>query len=205
MNRSPTLVITLLLLAAAPSASAGEITLAPFVGFSTGLTLEDLEIGTTSNLDPKSEYGLIAGFSLGPERWIEVLWIHQENGSCAGCLPEGTGPLDLTIDSLHLGGVYKPGTKKIRPYAAASAGLTLYNPGTAGQGTTAGFSFALGGGADFILDDWISFRLDGRGWLTFASGALYGGCNGGCSIGFSGNGTFQIQVIAAFVIRVSSR
>lgn len=205
MHRSPNLAVVLLLLAAASSASAREITLAPFVGFSTGLTVEDLQIGVTNNLDPAPEFGLIAGFNLGPERWIEVLWIHQELGSCADCLPEGTGPLDLSIDSLHLGGVYIPGTKDVRPYLAASAGLTLYNPGAAGQGITAGFSFALGGGVDFALDDWISVRLDGRGWLTFASGALYAGCNGGCSIGFSGNGTFQLQVIASLVMRVSSQ
>jgi len=39
-------------------------------------------------------------------------------------------------------------------------------------------------------------------WFTFASGTLYGGCNGCCSIGFSGDGSFQIQVLAALVVRI---
>jgi hypothetical protein len=194
------MVVTLL--AGATIALAGEVTIAPLVGFSTGLIVEDLQTAATNSLEPGPVYGLIAGFSLGPERWIEVLWLHQDMEFCDGCIPEEPDSFGLDIDSLHLGGVYRPGTKDIRPYAAASAGLTLYRAEAAGQGTTAGFSFALGGGIDFLLNDWMSVRLDGRGWLTFASGTLYGGCSGGCSIGFSGAGNFQIQLFAALVIRI---
>jgi hypothetical protein len=136
------------------------------------------------------------------KRWIEVLWSHQDVEICEGCLPDEPGQLDLSIDSFHLGGVYQPGTKSVRPFAVASAGVTLYSPGSSGTGTTVGFSFAIGGGADILLADWLSLRLDGRGWFTFASGTLYGGCNGGCSIGFSGDGSFQIQLLAALVVRI---
>lgn len=201
VRRCPILIIVLTLLIRATFSSAGEISIAPFVGYFTGLTVENFQTTDTSSLDPAPGYGLIVGYSLGPERWIEVLWIHQDMELCDGCLPEDPGSLGLNIDSFQLGGVYRPGTKKVRPYAAASAGFTLYRSATTGQGTSAGFSFALGGGVEIFLDDWISLRLDGRGQMTFASGTLYVGCDGGCSIGFSGSGTFQIQALAALVFR----
>lgn len=203
-RRFPTLVIIALLLTPASIAAAGEFTLAPFVGFSIGGTVENLQTGATSDLLSGPGFGLIVGYSLGlgPERWIEVLWNHQEVDFCEGCLPGDPNSFSLAVDTFHLGGVYRPGTKNIRPYLTASAGLTVYNLGTADQSTSAGFSFALGGGAEFFLNDSISVRLDGRGLLTFASGTLYVGCSGGCAIGFSGSGNLQLQAFAALVFRI---
>ena len=201
MRRSQTIMLIVVLLAGTPFATAGEITIAPLVGFSTGLTVQSLENTWKTTLEPAPEYGLIGGYSIGPQRWIEVLWIHQDMKFCDDCLPDNETSLGLNLDSIHLGGVYRPGTKKVRPYATASAGVTIYNSEASGQDTIAGFSFALGGGIDILLSDRLSLRLDGRGWLNFASGTLYGGCGGGCAIGFSGTGYFQIQGFAALVIR----
>lgn len=200
MRSFPILAAVLLLSGAAATTSAGDFRLAPFVTYSTGLSLENLDTGFTSTLDPGSGYGLAAGFNIGPERWIEVLWSHQDLETCAECLPYGAEAFDLKIDSLHLGGMWQPGTKRVRPYAAASAGVTLYNPSTSGQSTTAGFSFALGGGADFMLSDRVSLRLDGRGLMTFGAGTIYGACGGGCTIGFSVDGNIQFQAFAALVV-----
>lgn len=202
MRRLPIVVTAALLLVGAGSLAAGEVALAPFVGYSTGPSVGETLTGSFEDQLSGPGYGLIAGFNIGPERWIELMWSHRDVEFCEGCLPEKPGSLDLKIDSIHLAGVYMPGTTSIRPFAVASAGVTLYNPGSGGAGTSAGFSFALGGGVDIFLDDWISLRLDGRGWLAFASGTLYGGCNGGCSIGFSSDGSFELQAFAALVFRI---
>ena len=200
MRHSPTPAIVVLLLAATAFASAGDFRIAPFAGLVAGGGVEYLETGVSSNLGSAPVFGLIVDFGLGPERWIEVLWSHQEAEFSSDLIPGESGPIGVNIDHLHLGGMYQPGTNKTRPFAVASAGLTLVNPAESGQDATVGFSFALGGGADFVLSQRISLRLEGRGWFTFAGGTFYGACGGGCSIGFSGGGTFQIQGIAALVV-----
>jgi hypothetical protein len=194
------------LLAAVTWAVAGEVKLAPFVGFATGGGVENLRTGAGSDFESGAAYGLMADFSLGPETWLEVVWSHQSTEFCLGCISEEPGSMGMEIDHFHVGGAYQPGTKTTRPYVAATGGLTVYDPGAAGVGSEVGLSLAVGGGADFLFSDRIGLRLDGRGWLTFASGKFYGTCGAGaCSIGFSGGGDFQFQAIAALVIRFPPR
>jgi hypothetical protein len=201
VRTSPVPAIVLLILASAFSASAGEIRIAPFAGFVAGGTVEDYDTGTSGDPSSGLVYGLNVDVNLGPERWIQVLWNHQELDFSSDFIPGEAGPIAVNIDHFHVGGMYQPGVKKTRPFAVASAGLTVLSPGDSSQDTTIGFSFTLGGGADFQLGRRTSLRLEGRGWFTFADGAIYGACAGGCSIGFSGGGTFQIQGLAALVFR----
>jgi hypothetical protein len=199
MRHSPIPALIVLLLAAATSVSAGDFRLAPFAGFAAGGAIEDFDTGTNSDPSSGLVYGLNIDFNLGTERWIQILWNRQDLEFCSDFIPGETGPIAVNIDHLHLGGMYQPGVKKTRPFAVASAGLTVLSPSDSSQDTTIGFSFSLGGGADFQVGQRISLRLEGRGWFTFVDGTIYGACDGGCAIGFSGGGTFQIQGTAALV------
>lgn len=182
-------------------AEAGDWELAPFAGFVTGGSVDNLTTGASSDFDSGLAYGLLADFRLGEESWLEVIWSRQKTEACTACLWDRQEPFEVGIDYLHVGGMYQPARDKVRPFVLASLGFTRYSPATSGFKNQIFFSGAVGGGAKFFFGQRIGLRLDARLWGTFGSGSFGGYCGeGGCAIGFSGGGILQLEAIAALVI-----
>jgi hypothetical protein len=192
----------LLLIAVGPvPAVAGDWEIAPFVGFVTGGSVDNLTTGASSGFDSGASLGLMADFRLGEESWLEIIWSRQKTEACTECLWDRQEPFEVDIDYLHVGGMYQPAREKVRPFVLASVGFTRFAPSPGGFKNQIFLSGAVGGGAKFFFGPRIGLRLDARLWGTFGSGSFGGFCGeGGCAIGFSEGGTLQFQGVAALVV-----
>ena len=187
-------------LAVSSAASAGsELTLS--VGFRFA---GDVDAGTIvdTNIDESPSYGLTFDIPLAPEKWIAVLWSRQRSeADLPGFLPDDD-TFDLTIDYLHAGGVYRPGgDKRAQGFVMFTVGLTLVSPERSGFDSDVTFSVMIGGGVKFPISERLSFRLDGRAYLTIDEAKLSGICGGvGCSVRFAAGGAIQYEGLAGLTL-----
>lgn len=178
-------------LAAAPKRS---VELVPWLGVRGGAEL-------TSNDVPSAPAEASASGSLGfgvlvgvrPDGWFETYIDHQKL-SFPG--------FDFSVDYLQFGGGYQPGDGKVRPFVAASVGLTRYGSSPGEVGNTVGLSGSLGGGFSVPMNDRLSFRFEVRGYATITDAAISVACGPGCFINFGGNGWYQLAARAGLAIRL---
>jgi hypothetical protein len=196
MSHRATLLV-LLLLAAAPAATAG-VELTPTLGVRFGGSVE--WDGGDSDLGGSPSFGVTLDLPLAPQKWIAVFWSHQRVGfdTAKGELLEDGGEFELDIDYFHAGGVYRPGTgKKTQPFVMFTGGVTWVRPGPSDFEDEIGLSLMAGGGAKFVLSPRTGLRVEGRGYLNFTDASLSGTCGGaGCSVRFASEGLLQFEALA---------
>ena len=163
-------LVPLLILLAIPLSHAEKNELMPMFGFRFGGQVERLETSQDFSVGSDLSYGLVYSRVLSPQTEFEFIWSRQSTAIDA---PQAVGEssLDLDVDYYHAGATYHPSTKSVRPYVAASAGLTRADPSPSGFDSELFLSLGVGGGVRVYLNDRIGLRFDGRAYFTFTSGS----------------------------------
>ncbi len=196
VGRSLALVVVLGAAAgvAAPAA-AQKHELTVLAGLHLGGQFEDSATGDYLTADPGLSLGLVLGFPLGHDRTLEVVWTHEFVHVPA--LPDEGVDVDLSLDTIGVGGTYEWGDGKVRPFVSGTVGITLLNPDASGYDLELLLSGTLGGGVKVPISPKAYLRLEGRGVGMLATGSAAGVCGGGaCVLGFSGAGIGQLEFLA---------
>ena len=184
----------------APTTHAQKFEISPFAGLRFGGAVTD-ETGISYDLDATASYGVGLEFALNDKARVQLLWSHQSTGVNRFSYDDDDR-VDLDIDYFHAGTsyVFDP-LSRTRPFLGMSIGATrVVSPADDTWSTY--FSFAIGGGVKFLLNDHVGIRLDGRFFGTYGgSGAFAVGCgSGGCLVGFSGDFLWQGEATVGLVI-----
>ena len=166
-------LISLFLLVAVPlsaqSRLGSSVELSPSVGFQFGGEYEydDIDFGFTElEAESNESFGLTLGIPVSRHFQVELLALQQDTRLEIG---EGVG--DLEIDDLeasyyHAGILWQGGLGQVRPFVAASAGVTRFDPGLTRFRSEDQFSISVGGGVKIMTSRNIGFRLEGRLFAT---------------------------------------
>lgn len=191
-----------LLVAIVCSATSGaaETRLGLLLGFRSGGEVETVGLDPTLQLDLEGEpaFGAVFERRIHPDGWIAVLWSHQETEFDPGGVYTGGRPVDLDIDYLHAGGVYRPAREgPLRPFVMLTAGLTSFRTGDPDLGDDLGLSIAVGGGAYLRVGERTTLRFEARGYATFEDAVFSGFCGpSACTLELAGGGAFQLETLA---------
>jgi hypothetical protein len=110
--------------------------------------------------------------------------------------------VDVTVQYLHLGGLYEPAIGRVRPFAGATAGLTWFDPDEAGFSGASRFSLSLVGGGKAYLARGIGLRAEARLFLTLFADEAEVICRlpGACIIAVEGQLMTQGAVSGSFFV-----
>jgi hypothetical protein len=179
--------------------------LTPFYGYRGGGEVQEFSSGTNFDLQDAETYGLIFDKKLAPDRFLEILWSHQETVVDASRI--GSTEFGSDIDYFHVGMMNEFDDGRTRPFVATGVGVTYLSPEESGLSSDTRFSLNLGGGVRAMLgsEQRIGLRLEGRIYGTFvnSSGAVWcggGGGGGSCAFAFNGTVLWQAEVNAGVVL-----
>ena len=169
---------------------AGGVEITPFAGGRFGGTVTEGGSNRNVDLDSSASYGLVFDVAVkDPGAFIEILWSHQETE-----VANSRGVFDLSLDSVHVGGLFRWEDRRVQPFLNGGFGLTLFDA----DGTEAHFSAMLGTGFRVPMGRRAAFRFDARGIGIVDSGRGGFFCSGGCLAAVSVAGTFQGEVTVGF-------
>ena len=169
---------------------AGGIEITPFAGGRFGGALTESSTNRVVDLEGSASYGLAVDVGLkNPWAFLEIVWSHQDT--------EVVGSLEvfeLSLDSVHIGSLYRWEDRRVQPFLSGGFGLTLLDA----EGTEAHLSVFLGTGFRVPLRRRTAFRFDARGigLVDSGSGGLF--CSGGCLAAVSMTGTMQGELAVGF-------
>jgi len=210
--RLPAALLAAMLLVTVPASAAEHgayrFELTPFAawrlggGFSSG---EEEGSKTRLDLDDDAAFGLVLNIpSDEPTEWEFVL-SHQPTAIERRSATDARA-IDLNISYAHLGGRYLFDGNQVRPYIAATLGLTHLDPRDREFRSETKFSFAIGGGYQFFPAARFGLRLDARAFGTVldSSGSLF--CRAGpeaadCRIAARGRMLWQWEIGAGASLR----
>jgi len=158
----------------ASTASAAELELTPFWGYTWGGDFDDIPAIDSIEIGDDDSYGLTLGFMTSDVTQIELLWSHQETDLDIRPTIGQVSTVGLNVDQYHIGGLYLPGTgsDRVSPFVSFSLGVTVFNP--AGLGSEDRFSFSLGGGLKYFLGERVGLRLQLRWTPTYVNSTSEG-------------------------------
>jgi opacity protein-like surface antigen len=141
-----------------PRSNNFEVT--PFIGLMAGGSFEDPSTGDERDLEDDTNYGIFFNIvDEVPERHYEFFYTKQSS------VIEGSVPIDLDTEYLHLGGTVAYPSHVI-PYFGITVGATRFSPDLAGLDDEIKLSFSVGGGMKFPITDRIGIRFDARALIT---------------------------------------
>ena len=189
------MLLILLLGGSSVWAQRPAIEIVPFTGLRAGGSFEDGLSGKNLSVNGAAVYGITVNVDYDASGQLQLLWSHQDSDFK---LPnDPAGKLHLDIDYYHFGGTYSwAKDEKLWPYAAASVGITDFNPGNSRYDNELRFSMGLGLGLKYFVTERIGLVLEGRGYGTFMSGSA--------SI-FCDSGSCQILVDSDLFIQIEGR
>lgn len=135
--------------------------LTPVVGYVTGGTFEDELTDQEIKLDDSAAIGFQVNIRADSQSTWEIQYVNQDTRTSTPSIPS----LDVTIRKLEFGGTYETSAQATRPYAAATVGLSQFEPGDSTFEDDTYFSFSLGGGVKFFTDRKFGLTLDAR-WVA---------------------------------------
>jgi opacity protein-like surface antigen len=186
----------------AVSASAADVEITPFAGYTMGGDFTDTTTGTSLSLDDTSNYGIMIDIRQQEESWIELYFSRQQTQlRTDGGLLSGTALFDLDIDYYHIGGTYGTASGTVRPFVVGTFGATHMAPRGENLTSETKFSLSLGGGVKLALTKHVGLRLDGRWFGTFIGGSGSVFCSSGaCLINVQGDVISQFTANAGVTL-----
>ena len=189
------------------SATAAEIEITPFAGYTMGGQFTDAVTGKTLSFDDTSSYGIMVDFKQpldkeGGESWIELYYSRQQTRLKADQGPFVSNPLfDVNVEYFHLGGTYGQATGKMKLFLVGTFGATHMTPEGEGLHAETKFSLSLGGGVKLYLTERVGIRLDARWFGTLFNGSGSAFCSGGaCLINVQGDVLSQYSANAGVIL-----
>jgi hypothetical protein len=192
--RRPQIVLSLALLLAAAGARAGDVALAPFVGFQYGGSFDSVAGGRAS-IGVGLQYGAVMDIPIGGERWgAEVLFARQESEL------SGVPSRDVAVERYLAGVREEKEVGRFRFRGVFLVGATRF--ALEGLGSDVRFTGAIGLGMRTALGSNFGVRADVRGYYAVVS--LSGGTacvDGSCLFLFGSSGLWQGDVTAGLEFR----
>ncbi len=200
-NWAPFLGFLWLVLASAiPLAAEVEVT--PFVGYQFGGGFDTRE--GSLDIDPNANLGLVLSFRTRHDGLVELLYSRQATTlEFEGILDSGD-LFDLTVEYLHVGGLWEIKTDRKRPFLGLTIGGTRLDPQTSSLDDEWAFSAGISGGLKYFFNERLAFRVEGRGLLSLfnSSGTIFCGFPPGqCGIGVTGSSFVQFDFLTGLTIR----
>ena len=163
--RCGTIILGMLsMVSIATESMAQNFELTPFVGYRFGGDFQDSGTGAGLDIGDSESYGMVLGMNMSSETQVEFLYSHQATEIKPTGLFSPASLTDLDIDYYHLGGSYIWNPKrKMRPFIQASVGVAHLNPDRADLGSETRFSFGIGGGVKYFLNETYWFEA---GWQS---------------------------------------
>jgi opacity protein-like surface antigen len=170
-----------------------------FAGYRMG---GDFDIGDSdleADLDDHGSFALAVDLARDDTSQYELYYSVQDS-QLAQDSP--IGPVGVKVEYLQIGGTLAVSDRPVfTPYIVATAGVTRFSPDAPGTDDSSHFSFSLGGGLRFPLNQHFSLRLEARGHLTFVDTdtALFcasGAFGGVCALEGSGSTFIQYELLA---------
>jgi opacity protein-like surface antigen len=184
------------------SASAADVEITPFAGYTMGGDFTETTSGTSLSLDDTSNYGIMIDIRQKEESWIELYFSRQQTQlrTDSGFL-SGKALFDVDIDYYHIGGTYGTASGTVRPFVVGTFGATHLSPRGEGLTSETKFSLSLGGGVKLALTKHVGLRLDGRWFGTFIGGSGSVFCSSGaCLINVQGDVISQFTANAGVIL-----
>ena len=212
-------VAVALALALTPAlAGADDLEIGLFLGYRVGGELENPRVGDIE-LDEDLSYGLFFDIPLRDGVQLEFLWSHQEAQMDVGEGFFGSPELiELDVDYYHVGALWEWGPRyrtrpykrgrqepgapeedlRWRPFLSVTGGLAEWNPKqfppVPPLDSETLPSFSLGGGAKFVLGDFVGLRFEGRFFGSVVGGSRDLFCAGDDCLGtVSGSVLWQFE------------
>jgi len=188
---------------AAPRAKGPRWEIVPTVGVAAGGDVRAVPVAGGERLDAGFVWGLAVARALRRDTAVEAFFLHHETGFDSTGAAPGGGTFGLSADSVQVGGVYRPATKRrARPFVSASLGVTRYEAEPGGFDSADRIAMALGGGWTVPVSGRTGLRFTLRGWLAFEDVALAGTCGAGdCSVVLASDGALRLEATLGLVLR----
>ena len=181
-----------------------EIT--PYGAYRFGGEFEETDGDRSIDLDDNGSFGIILNARHSPNTQWEILYSRQETSADTSGLGLSDPFLDLSIEYLHAGGTYLWDGDHVRPYLAATLGVTRIEVSNDGFDSDSFFSFSLGLGWQLRPTDRLGIRLEARGFGTLLDSETdlfcrLGPNNNICAVRVDGTSLWQLETFAGLVFR----
>jgi opacity protein-like surface antigen len=181
-----------------------EIT--PYGAYRFGGQFDDLDSDVSIKVDDSSSYGIIFNARHSPITQWEILYSRQETRADSNGLDLGDTSLDLSIEYLQAGGTYLWDGDQVRPFLAATLGLTRIEVRNEGFDDDSFFSFGVGLGLQIRPTKRLGIRLEARGFGTLLDSDTDIFCKTGpdnniCAVRIEGTVMWQLETFAGLVFR----
>lgn len=189
------------LVASFAAAQERRFAVTPLLGYRDGGRFTDNTGSETLNLDAGSSYALALNMAATEGGEYELFYSRQASQL------DGTTPIDMNVQYLHIGGTTPLGDNQgIEPYAAAGIGATRFSPQAAGLKEATRPSFSLGGGVKVPLGEYFALRFELRGYVTWLNGkadlfCVSSSTTAGCLIQGKAEGVFQYEALGGVAFR----
>lgn len=200
-------LVTALCLVPAPGAAQGfQVT--PFAGGRFFGGLSDYT-GASIDVNDSWSYGGFLTFMQTPAMGFELGYSRQDSDALLSRPFQGRERYDIKVDQWTFGVQrhFPRPRQALTPFGGGLLGLThMYS--SDGDESETKFMLGASGGAKFLPpESLLGLRLEARGYFTFAGGGGAGiGCGfGGCSVGFSSDAFFQLDLVAGVILNFGGR
>lgn len=203
MRASFRVVSLALLLFVASRARSAEPTveLTPFAGYRFGGGFDDAATGSGSTLDSAASFGGIVSFRVGFGSFLELAYSRQDSAVPTPPWAGGPGTIDVKVEYLSGGGLYEFSIDDLRPFLAASVGVTRFSSDDADVGSDTRLAFGLSGGGKYTITRNLRLRLEGRLLFTVTESGSAALCRGGsCVLVFGASGFWQAEVLGGVTV-----
>ncbi len=181
-----------------------EIT--PFGAYRYGGEFKETDRNFSIDLDDGESFGLILNARHSPNTQWEILYSRQETSANTTGLGVSDPRLDITIEYLQAGGTYLWDGDTVRPFLAATLGVSQVDITTPGYDSDSFFSFSLGLGFQVAPTNRLGLRLEARGYGTLLDSSSdlfceFGPSNNICVVRIDGTIMWQVEALAGIVFR----
>ncbi|MGD9597349.1 MAG: outer membrane beta-barrel protein [Steroidobacteraceae bacterium] len=184
-------------------AAAAAFEVMPAAGYAFG---GSFEAGDNADVDLDETAVLALSLRMRPNAGQEWELCYSRQATAVGASVAGGSPaFDVDVEYLQLGGSYFPTRRDFAPYVLGGLGIARFTPDLAGPGSRSKFALSLGLGVRLPVAANVAFRLEGRGFLTFADTDAAFFCSsdesgGACLIKASGSTVWQVQMLLGFAV-----
>ena len=181
-----------------------EIT--PFGAYRYGGEFKETDRNFSIDLDDGESFGLILNARHSHNTQWEILYSRQETSANTTGLGLSDPRLDVTIEYLQAGGTYLWDGDTVRPFLAATLGVSQVDITTPGYDSDSFFSFSLGLGFQVAPTNRLGLRLEARGYGTLLDSSSdlfceFGPSNNICVVRIDGTIMWQVEALAGIVFR----